>query len=125
MPGSGLFCPSCGVAVVSGYVRCPKCHAALPYGSGRIKRTSVEPGGTSVGSSGGFPWAAVIVGAVVAGGVVLFFGFRDGGKKSEPTTTPAERAPNAPAPPPPVSGPAPVIAPAPAADAPNPRVLAA
>jgi hypothetical protein len=125
--GSGLFCPSCGVPVVSGYVRCPKCHAALPYGSGRIKRTTVEPGGTAVDSGGGFPWAAVIVAVVVAAGIALFFGFRGGGKKVEPTTTPAEPVAGTAAPaPPPTAGPAPNVAsPAQPVEAPSPHVLGA
>jgi len=127
--GSGLFCPSCGVPVVSGYVRCPKCHAALPYGSGRIKRTTVEPGGTAVDTGGGFPWAAVIVAVVVAAGIALFFGFRGGStKKQEPTTTPAEPVAGTAAPaPPPVTGPTPaaVVTPAQPAPAPSPRVLGA
>jgi hypothetical protein len=125
--GSGLFCPSCGVPVVSGYVRCPKCHATLPYGSGRSKRTSVEPGGTAVDSGGGFPWAAVIVAVVVAGVIALFFGFRGGSKKQEPTATPAEPVAGAAAPaPPPTSNatPSPVVTPAQPA-APSPRLLGA
>ena len=125
--GSGLFCPSCGVPVVTGYVRCPKCHAALPYGSGRIKRTSIEPGGTAVDSGGGFPWAAVIVAVVVAGVIALFFGFRGGGKKQEPAATPAEPVAGAvaPAPPPTTNAtPSPVVTPAQPA-APSPRLLGA
>src|SRR5215470_11739136 len=124
--GSGLFCPSCGVPVVSGYVRCPKCHAALPYGSGRIRRTSVEAGGTAVDSGGGFPWAAIIVAVVVAAGIALFFGFRDNGKKAEPTTTPAEPAVTTPTTPrPAVTAPAPVASQPMPVEAPNARALAA
>ncbi|HUJ61539.1 MAG TPA: hypothetical protein VLX92_23705 [Kofleriaceae bacterium] len=39
----GAVCPSCGVAVVPGYVRCPKCHAALPH-----RAHNVSLGGTAV-----------------------------------------------------------------------------
>ena len=30
-PGMSAVCPACGVAVVPGYVRCPRCHAGLPH----------------------------------------------------------------------------------------------
>ncbi|HEY0253698.1 MAG TPA: hypothetical protein VGC41_19340 [Kofleriaceae bacterium] len=42
---SGAVCPACGVAVVPGYVKCPKCHRPLP----RFARNSISPvGGTTV-----------------------------------------------------------------------------
>ena len=41
-------CPACGVAVVPGYVKCPKCHAGLPLAGGRTKRMTGDPGGTAV-----------------------------------------------------------------------------
>ncbi|CAN5240358.1 hypothetical protein BH11MYX1_BH11MYX1_21630 [soil metagenome] len=42
---SGAVCPACGIAVVPGYVRCPKCHKPLP----RFARDSISPvGGTVV-----------------------------------------------------------------------------
>jgi hypothetical protein len=44
---TGSGCPSCGVAVVPGYVKCPRCHAVLPS-AGRLRRGAVDPGGTSV-----------------------------------------------------------------------------
>jgi hypothetical protein len=53
-------CPACGVAVVPGYVKCPKCQAALP----RRPRT-VAAGGTAVKDER-FPLLAVAVpGAIV------------------------------------------------------------
>ncbi|HEY0478731.1 MAG TPA: zinc ribbon domain-containing protein [Kofleriaceae bacterium] len=64
-------CPACGVAVVPGYVRCPRCHAALPLGA-RSKRTTADPGGTAV-ARGGFPISAVLVGLGVAA-IVLVVG---------------------------------------------------
>ncbi len=56
-------CPACGVAVVPGYVRCPKCQAPLPM---RTARTTQSPGGTAIEEQRPFParWAAV--GAVLA-----------------------------------------------------------
>ena len=47
-----LACPSCGVAVLPGYLRCPKCRAKLPFGSttqsrlegGTVGARSVVPG---------------------------------------------------------------------------------
>ena len=52
-------CPACGIAVVPGYVRCPRCHAGLPVGAGRVKRTPADPGGTAVARRG-FPISAVV-----------------------------------------------------------------
>jgi hypothetical protein len=40
-------CPSCGVAVVPGYAKCPKCQTPLPYGRGS-RRVSTVAGGTAV-----------------------------------------------------------------------------
>ena len=71
-------CSACGVAVVPGYVRCPRCHAGLP-GAGRAKRTTGEPGGTAV-VRGGFPISAVLVALGVAAAIILGFGVRGGGK---------------------------------------------
>lgn len=96
-------CPSCGVAVVPGYQRCPKCRAALPYGTGRIKRVTSDPGGTTVRESG-FPIMAALIGAIaIALAVVLIFGL--GGKdKKKPkravpvTQEPMARVPSAPVP---------------------------
>jgi hypothetical protein len=62
-------CPACGVAVVPGYVRCPRCHAALPVaGASRRNTSTVDPGGTSVAQSGmprWFVWALGIGGGVL------------------------------------------------------------
>lgn len=60
-------CPACGVAVVPGYVRCPKCHAGI---TGRTKRSTVEPGGTTVEPKG-FPLSAI---AIAVGVMVVVFG---------------------------------------------------
>ena len=75
-------CPACGVAVVPGYVKCPRCHAGLPSGFGRTKRTTMDPGGTAVPQRG-FPVWAVLggVGALLVLLVVL--ALRGGSKKTE------------------------------------------
>jgi hypothetical protein len=73
-------CPACGVAVVPGYVRCPKCHAGLGLGTGRSKRSTVEPGGTAVEAKG-FPIAAVAVALGVAASIILVFGVLRGTSK--------------------------------------------
>ena len=64
-------CPACGIAVVPGYVRCPRCHAGLPVGAGRVKRTPADPGGTAVARRG-FPISAVVVAVAVAAAIIVF-----------------------------------------------------
>lgn len=64
-------CPACGIAVVPGYVRCPRCHAGLPVGAGRVKRTPADPGGTAVARRG-FPISAVVVAVGVAAAIIVF-----------------------------------------------------
>ena len=69
---SGATCPACGVAVVPGYVKCPKCHRPLP----RYSRSSVSPvGGTAVETpaSKASPVLALLAALVVAGGIIWFF----------------------------------------------------
>jgi hypothetical protein len=68
---SGAVCPSCGVAVVPGYVRCPKCHKPLPQ-----RRAAVVEGGTAVQAPRRFPVVAVVGGVVLAATVIAFFGLR-------------------------------------------------
>jgi hypothetical protein len=103
-------CPSCGVAVVPGYSRCPKCKASLPYGHGRSKRSTVDPGGTSVRERGFPVIGALIVAVVITFAIVLIFGLGGTEKKKpriaapvvqEPTTQPQGRI----QPPPPTSVP--------------------
>jgi hypothetical protein len=92
-------CPACGVAVVPGYVRCPKCHAGLPLGAGRTKRTTAEPGGTAVARSR-FPMSAVLVALGVTAAVILVFGMRGTSTTTETAApaplTPIEATPNPP-----------------------------
>ena len=90
------FCPACGVAVVPGYVRCPKCHRPLPAS----KRGATVAGGTSVAGGGGLPILPIIAGGVVVLGLVLFFALRGGDDKpaaAKPTDTTADEAPDNPA----------------------------
>jgi hypothetical protein len=76
-------CPACGVAVVPGYVKCPRCHAGLPAGIGRTKHTTLDPGGTAVPRRGFPAWVVLgVVGVVVVLLVVL--ALRGGSKKIEP-----------------------------------------
>ena len=97
---SGAVCPSCGVAVVPGYVRCPKCHKPLP----RLVAKHLE-GGTAVQSSAGKgPLIAVLAGVAVAVAILIYLGVRSSDKPTaaqattediQPSTTTAE--PTAPA----------------------------
>lgn len=73
----GAFCPSCGVAVVPGYVRCPKCHKPLPR-----RATTGVVGGTAVDSKSRGPLLAMIAGALVLGAIVAYIGLR--ASKSDP-----------------------------------------
>lgn len=96
---SGAVCPSCGVAVVPGYVRCPKCRKPLP------QRHSTVEGGTAVEApSRNLPAIAALIGAVViGGGIIAFFALRGDDKKpaaARPaTTTDDTAAPETAAPP--------------------------
>lgn len=83
------ICPACGVAVVPGYVRCPKCRAALPYGAGRA-RAANDAGGTAV-QQRGFPIVAVVAPVVIALAIALFFGLRGGADKPSASNAGAEQ----------------------------------
>ena len=66
---SGAVCPKCGVAVVPGYVKCPKCQSPLPARS----RAITNMGGTAIGGGGGVPVVPLVVGGAIALAIVLFF----------------------------------------------------
>ena len=87
---SGAVCPSCGVAVVPGYVRCPKCHKPLPQRRGHLE------GGTAVVEQRRFPVVAIIGAAVLAGAIILFFALRgdDKPKKQQAQTAEPTQAEN-------------------------------
>lgn len=76
---SGAVCPSCGVAVVPGYVRCPKCHKALP------RRVAIE-GGTAVQTSANKgPLIAVVAAVVLGVAALVFWGTRSNDKPAAAT----------------------------------------
>lgn len=91
---SGAVCPSCGVAVVPGYVRCPKCRKPLP------QRPSAVEGGTAVeapGRSGALIGLIALI--LAAGGVLAYVALRKdkpATAKAVPTAQP--EVPNAPTP---------------------------
>jgi hypothetical protein len=81
------------VAVVPGYSRCPKCKAALPYGDGRAKRPTVDPGGTAVRERG-FPIIGALIAAVVITlAIVLVFGIGGRTKKKPQVAAPVVQEP--------------------------------
>jgi len=103
---AGAVCPACGVAVVPGYVRCPKCHRPLP----RFGRATASPvGGTAIQHKSS-PLGMIAIGIVVVGALVALFAIR-GGKKSHAApatpppldTTPATAPASAPPPSAPVA----------------------
>src|ERR1700729_4185268 len=80
---AGAVCPACGVAVVPGYVRCPKCHRPLP----RFARNTASPvGGTTIKTKQGSPLLAIAV--IVGGGFIAFFALR-GNRHHEASAAPA------------------------------------
>lgn len=85
---SGAVCPSCGVAVVPGYVRCPKCHKPLPQ-----RRSAVVEGGTAVQAPRRFPVVAVVGGVVIAAAVIAFFGLRTSDAPTAPPMPTAAQPP--------------------------------
>src|SRR5256885_9179243 len=86
-------CRACGVAVVPGYVKCPRCHAGLPAGLGRTKHTTLDPGGTAVPRRG-LP-VPLVLGAVALVVVLLVaLALRSSSKKPEqPPPAPAAPVP--------------------------------
>lgn len=116
-------CPSCGVAVTPGYVKCPRCQAPLP----RAPRPMNAPGGTALRESSKVPLAAVIAPVIVIAAVVVWLALR-GGEDAARATAPApgEPVPAATAPPaarpPVVAATPPPTAPA-APAAPDPRAV--
>jgi hypothetical protein len=81
-PASTIFCPGCGVAVTVGYTRCPRCHAPMP--SARLKRESMQAGGTSVAEEAG-PGRGVWIAAAVlllAGVIIVAIVALSGGKRT-------------------------------------------
>jgi len=75
---SGAVCPACGVAVIPGYVKCPKCHAPLP----RTRRSSLPIGGTAIEKSNSLVVPALLVVVIVGGLVAAYLGLRSTGSAS-------------------------------------------
>lgn len=89
---SGTVCPSCGVAVVPGYVRCPKCQQPLP----RHRPRGIE-GGTTIAPPRRSPLLPIIGVALIALALVVYFGLRSRAPAAKPAT-PVARAEPPPAP---------------------------
>jgi hypothetical protein len=118
---TGAVCPACGVAVVPGYVRCPKCHRPLP----RFARNSTSPvGGTTLEKRVGAPML-VVTGAVVVGFAILVY-FAARGDHHAPAAVADAAVVTAPARTDPVAALPPIdpIAPSPAHQGPSPETLA-
>jgi hypothetical protein len=69
---SGAVCPSCGVAVVPGYVKCPKCHKPLP----RRVAKHLEGGTAVTGDARRGPLLAVLGAVLVGVAILIYFGVR-------------------------------------------------
>lgn len=69
------------MAVIPGYVKCPRCHAVLP-GSERFRRSGRDPGGTSV-EERSFPIVPVAIGAIAVA-VLLLLVLGGGGDRKAP-----------------------------------------
>ena len=116
-------CPSCGVAVVPGYVRCPKCLNALPK---TPVFTKSAIGGTSLGAerSRGALLGLIAV-AIVGIGLFAYFGLRTSESKPAPAAPapaqPTETAVNTPDTPDNAGGPSEAAQPA---EGPSPALLA-
>jgi len=81
---SGATCPACGVAILPGYVRCPKCRRTLPRRPGTVQ------GGTAVEEKRRWPLFAVLaaVAAAVLLGILVLGGDSDTPSRG-PATQPA------------------------------------
>ena len=85
-----MTCPSCGVPVVPGYARCPKCHTALPR-----RTTATVEGGTSLAPDDKPRVPPVVfVGVGVVGiALIVWLGLRRGRDKPAPKVVAAQPAP--------------------------------
>jgi hypothetical protein len=82
-----MTCPACGIAVVPGYARCPKCHAEL----GGPRAAVSNPGGTAIDRRP-LPIVPIVVAVAVAAAVIAFVATRRSGS-GEATPPPAELEP--------------------------------
>jgi hypothetical protein len=84
-------CPSCGVAIVPGYVKCPKCGNPLPALARTKSNTFGSGGGTAVDGGGGSRLPLfVALGAGVAIAIVLVVVLGGGGGSTTASTTAPE-----------------------------------
>jgi len=83
-------CPSCGVAVVPGYVKCPKCQAPLP-----LRRAQTAAAGGTALDEGGIPLIPILLGVAAVGIVIAVFALR-GGSEDKPAPTEPVVAPTEP-----------------------------
>lgn len=88
--GTTQPCPACGIAVMIGYTKCPKCHAPMP-GAQRTKRASMAGGTTAervepAAAGGGWLWLGAVA-AVGIGLVVWGTQCRGGGARPAPAAT--------------------------------------
>lgn len=98
MPGTSQPCPACGVKVMLGYAKCPKCHAPMPNAAPRGRRPSVSGGGTTsqpmerIDGGGGKGWIVGVVALVaIAGAVIWAVELRGGGaKRTQEAVEPVE-----------------------------------
>jgi len=81
---TGPTCPACGVTVLPGYARCPKCKAPLPYGSGS-RGTMSAAGGTALEDKKLPVMPLVLVGAALVAGVA-YFALRKSSDPKQPAT---------------------------------------
>ena len=87
---SGAVCPSCGVAVLPGYVRCPKCKKPLP----RRAETAPVEGGTAVQTKQRGPLLAIVGVALIGLALIIYFGLRKPNQsQAQPAPAPAEPTP--------------------------------
>ena len=84
---SGSVCPACGVAVVPGYVKCPKCHRPLP----RTVRNSTSPvGGTTLdGAKRSSAILPIVLAVVIAGAIIAYFSTRSSKHAEDQRATPS------------------------------------
>lgn len=71
-------CPACGVKVMLGYAKCPKCHAPMPSPGPRSRRSSVAGGGTTsqpmerLDVESGRGWIVGLVALVLVAGMIIW-----------------------------------------------------
>src|SRR2546421_76021 len=86
----GAVCPACKVAIVPGYVRCPKCHRPLPVTPRRVATSTIDPGGTAMSQRGRVPIGAIAFGVAAVLAIVAVIVMRGKSHASTPAAPPAE-----------------------------------